>query len=84
VNEFGVKVMSLWWVVREVDGERRFYFQEADTPMYAGLKSAIAGFEGDLKEVLPIDAKTAKRIKKKDIGRVLSFEEGKKIIEGME
>ena len=51
--------------------------------MYAGLRSAIAGFEGDLLEVLPLDAKTTKRIKKKDIGRVLSFEEGKKIIEGM-
>jgi hypothetical protein len=75
--------MSLWWVVREVDGERRFYVQEASTQLYAGRKSAIAGFEGDLKEVLPRDAKTSKRIKKKDIGRVLSFKEGMNLIEGM-
>jgi hypothetical protein len=75
--------MALFWVVKEVNGERRFYVQEASTPMYAGLRSAIAGFAGDLLEVLPLDAKTTKRIKKKDIGRVLSFEEGKKIIEGM-
>jgi hypothetical protein len=66
-------------------GERRTALlcprsQHADV---RGLRSAIAGFEGDLLEVLPLDAKTTKRIKKKDIGRVLSFEEGKKIIEGM-
>jgi hypothetical protein len=76
--------MSLRWVVREVDAERRFYVQEASTKMYAALKSAMAGFEGDLKEVIPLDAKTAKRIPKKAIGRARSFKEGKKLIEGIE
>ncbi len=75
--------MSLWWVVRAVDGERKFFVQEASTPMYAGLRSAIAGFKGDLKEVIPLDAKTAKRIPRKSIGRVLSFKEGKRLIEKM-
>jgi hypothetical protein len=57
--------------VREVDGERQFYVQEASTEMYAGLKSAIAGFEGDLKEVIPLDAKTAKKLPKDLVGRVV-------------
>jgi hypothetical protein len=51
--------MALYWVVREVDGERQIYVQEASTEMYAALGSAIDGFEGDLKEVIPLDAKTA-------------------------
>jgi hypothetical protein len=75
--------MALWWVVKEIEGERRFYVQEASTQLYAALDSAIAGFEGKWIESIPLDAKTVKRIKKKEIGRVLTFKEGKRIIEGM-
>jgi hypothetical protein len=51
-----------WWVVKEVNGARQFYIQEAGTQMYAALKSVIAGFDRHLKEIIPFDAKTAKKL----------------------
>ena len=60
--------MSLWWVVRDTDEGRKFYLQEAGDPLYAALKSALAGFEGKWVESIPLDAKTAKRVKKNSWG----------------
>jgi hypothetical protein len=75
--------VALWWVVKEVDGVRQFYIQEASTQMYAGLKSAIAGFEGELKEVIPLDAKTAKKLPKDLVGRVLKQREAMKLLKSL-
>jgi hypothetical protein len=46
LSSSGSDVVALSWVVKEVEGERRFFIQEASTQLYAALRSAIAGFEG--------------------------------------
>jgi hypothetical protein len=74
--------MALFWVVREIVGERRFYLQEAGSDLDAARRSAMAGFEGSLAEVIPLDARTAQRVAKQDIGRVLSMDEARKIMGG--
>jgi hypothetical protein len=72
--------VALWWVVREVDGKRQFYLQKADTQMYAGLRSAMDGFEGALKEVIPLGAKAARKVPKDLVGRVLKQREAMKLL----
>jgi hypothetical protein len=42
----------------------------------------MAGFEGSRAEVIPLDARTAQRVTKGDIGRVMSMDEARNLIEG--
>jgi hypothetical protein len=72
--------MALLWVVKEVDGERQFFVQEASTQMYAALKSAMAGFDGKYVETQQLDAKTAKKLPKDPVGRVLKQREAMKVL----
>ena len=37
--------MALFWIVHEIDGERRIFIQEAHALIFARLKAAIAGFD---------------------------------------
>lgn len=45
------------------------------------MRSADAGFEGLFVDVYRIDTVTAERLAKEDIGRVLSMDEARAIIE---
>ena len=63
--------MALFWIVHEI--ERCVFIQEAGALIFARLKAAIAGFEdGVFVEAHMLDAKTARKVPKKMIGRALS------------
>ena len=63
--------MALFWIVHEI--ERCVFIQEAGALIFARLKASIAGFDvGVFVETHMLDAKTAKKVPKKMIGRVLS------------
>jgi len=67
--------MALFRIVHEIDGKRCIFIQdqEAGALIFARLKAAIAGFEdGVFVEAHMLDAKTARKVLKKMIGRVLS------------
>jgi hypothetical protein len=67
--------MPLFWIVHEIDGERRIFIQEAHALIFARIKASMAGFEGTFIEAHMLDAKTAKKVPKKMIGRPLSERE---------
>ena len=65
--------MPLFWLVHEIDGERCIFIQEAGALIIARLKAAIAGFDdGVFVEAHMLDAKTARKVPKKMVGRALS------------
>ena len=67
------EMMALFWIVHEIDGERCVFIQEAGALVFARLKAAIAGFDDCIfVEAYMLDAKTARKVPKKMIGRVLS------------
>ena len=66
-------MMPLFWIVHEIDGKRRIFIQEAGALITARIKASIAGFDdGEFVEAHALDAKTARKVPKKMIGRVLS------------
>jgi hypothetical protein len=67
--------------VREQDGERSVFLQPASSQIYAALRAAIAGHEGKLVENIELDPKTARKIPKKMIGRVLQLREATALLE---
>ena len=73
-------MMPLFWIAKTIDGERRYYIQEADWPIFAMLRAAIAGFPGQPEETIELDAKTARKVPKKMIGRVLSQKEAEALL----
>ena len=76
--------MALFWIVHEIDGERRIFIQEAHALIFARLKAAIAGFDdGVFVEAHMLDAKTARKVPKKMIGRVLSPREVSALLDRM-
>jgi len=72
--------MALFWIAKTIDGERRYFIQEADWPIFAMLRAAIAGFRGHAEETIELDAKTARKVPKKMIGRVLSQKEAEALL----
>ena len=65
--------MALFWIVHEIDGKRCVFIQEVGALILARLKASIAGFDdGVFVEAHALDAKTAGKVPKKMIGRVLS------------
>ena len=72
--------MALFWIAKTIDGERRYFIQEADWPIFAMLRAAIAGFPGQPEETIELDAKTAHKVPKKMIGRVLSQREAEALL----
>ena len=71
--------MALFWIVHEIDGERRVFIQEGSALIFARLDAAIAGFDdGVFVEAHMLDAKTAKKVPKKMIGRVVVAPRGQR------
>ena len=76
--------MPLFWIVHEIDGKRCVFIQGAGALIFARLKASIAGFdEGMFVEAHMLDAKTARKVPKKMIGRVLSPREVSALLDRM-
>ena len=74
-------LMALFWIVHDFGGERRVRIQSADAMIFARLRAAIGGFKGTFVEAHPLDAKTAKRIPKRMIGRALTLDEAAALLD---
>ena len=71
----------LWWLVHEIDGARVVRIQEGGALIFARLNAAIDGFGGAFVEAHPLDAKTAKKIPKRMIGRTLTLDEAAALLD---
>jgi hypothetical protein len=61
----------LFWIVREHDGTRTVFLQQASEKLYAWLRAALAGHAGAPIEIFELDSATAKAVPKSAVGRVL-------------
>jgi hypothetical protein len=73
--------MALFWLVHEIDRPRVVRIQEDGAMIFARLHAMIDGFGGVFIEAHLLDAKTAKRIPRKMIGRTLSTAEATGLLE---
>jgi hypothetical protein len=77
--------MSLFWIVRDHEGIRSFFIAKANNQIFAWISSAIAGHQGGTPvETHELDEKTARKVPKKMIGRVLSGKEAKELLKRLE
>ena len=77
--------MALYWVAKtRDDGSTHYFLQEATTQLYASLRSALAGHDGKPTDVIQLDAKTARKVPKKMIGRVLTQDEAEALLARMQ
>jgi hypothetical protein len=67
--------MALYWPVSELEGERRALIIRAGSSLDARIRAAMAGLVQVVIGVRQLDAEAAKRVPKKDIGRMLTLEE---------
>ena len=75
--------MPLFWVAKIENGETTYFLQEASTQLYASLRASIAGQKGNPVESIELDAKTARKVPKKMVGRVLSQREAETLLARM-
>lgn len=71
---------SLFWVAKINDGEEAYFLQEATTELYASTLSAIAGYRGRQTNIIELHAKTARKVPKPMVGRVLSPREAEAVL----
>ena len=76
-------MMPLFWLVHEIDGERRVSIQEGSTLNFARLDAVIAGVEGVFVGGRMLDARHAKKVPKNMIGRLLTDREVRALIDRM-
>ena len=72
--------MALYWIAKSNGGAQSYFLQEASTPLYASLSASLAGQSGKPGDVIELDAKTARKVPKKMIGRVLSQREAEALL----
>jgi hypothetical protein len=63
---------KLFWLVYGKGKDVTLFIQPASTIVYARLKAAIVGLEGEYKEGYELDAKMARKVPKKLIGTPLT------------
>lgn len=68
--------MALFWLTFNTARGTEVFIIESAHVMMARIKASMAGQKGDFLECHQLDAKTAKKIPKKMIGRSLSRNEG--------
>ena len=73
--------MPLFWIVHDVDGARRVFVQEGSALIFARLRASFAGFTGEFIEAHEPDAKRAKNVPAKMIGRSLSGPEAAELLD---
>jgi hypothetical protein len=66
---------SLFWLVYKSGRDLTVVIQPGGSLGFARLKAAVAGIEGEFQEGHELDAKTAKKVPKGMIGRVLTRKE---------
>jgi hypothetical protein len=76
-------LMPLFWIVHEIDGERRVFIQEAGALIFARLHAGIAGFDGVFVEAHVLDEVRARKVTKRMIGRALSDREVSALLDRM-
>jgi len=75
--------MPSFWIVHTRNGAPAVFIQDAASLVYARLAAAKAGFDGTFVEGHELDAKTAKKIPKQMIGRVLLQKEAAALLKRM-
>lgn len=65
----------MWWLVFKNGKDLSVIIQPAGAIIAARMRALLAGVEGEFQEGHELDAKTAKRVPKGMIGRVLSRKE---------
>ena len=75
--------MALFWIVHEIDGERRVLIQEGSTLNFARLDAAITGLGGDFVGGHMLDDQRAKKVPKNMIGRLLTDREVSALLDRM-
>ena len=75
--------MPLFWLVHEIDGERRVSIQEGSTLNFARLDAVIAGVEGVFVGGRMLDERHAKKVPKNMVGRALTDREVRALIDRM-
>jgi hypothetical protein len=75
--------MPLFWLVHEIDGERRIFIQKADGLIFARLYAAAAGFDGVFVEGHKFGEEIAEKVPEDMVGRVLLAAEVKELLARM-
>jgi hypothetical protein len=76
--------VALFWVAKiNDDGETTYFLQEASTQLYASIRSAIAGHVGKPTDIIELDAKSARKVPKRMVGRVLIQKEAEALLSRM-
>ena len=73
--------MALFWIVHDVDGARVVRIEKSHALIFARLNAMIDGMGGTFVEAHALDAKTAKKIPKRMIGRALTPNEAKALLD---
>jgi hypothetical protein len=73
--------MALFWIVREIDGERRVMIREDHAMIFASIRAAMDGFGGSFVEAHRLDAEMAKRIPKAMTRRTLTMDEAAALLD---
>jgi hypothetical protein len=63
---------KLFWLVFRHGNEVAVFIQPAGDLITARMRAALAGIEGEFQEGHELDTKTAKRVPKAQIGKILS------------
>ena len=69
--------------MHDYEGRRIVFLQEGRDVLHARLLASIAGFEGAFVEAHTLDARTARKVPKRAIGRVMPAEEAAGVLEKM-
>ena len=72
--------MPLFWIAKTAGSAQTYFLQEATTALYASLRASLAGHHGKPSEVIALDDKTARKVPKKMIGRVLTQREAEALL----
>ena len=73
-------MMALFWIAKTHEGKQTYFIQEGATALFASLRASIAGQVGNFEEAIELDAKTARKVPRKMIGRVLSQSEAEALL----
>lgn len=72
--------MALWWIVNKTDGQMSVSVHEAESQIAARMRANLAGHTGTFSEAYQLDTKTAKKMPKDLVGRVLSQKEALRLL----
>jgi hypothetical protein len=74
------RVPRLFWLVYGESPSITLFIQPAETMVFAQLKASIAGMEGKCKEIYALDAKMARKVPKKLIGKALNQKQANALV----